>query len=504
MKPEKQQKLKKKFFFAAFLFFSFFCFAEQTQSQTSLQSLFFDAVKFSIKEIPAKSSAEKRIKNLVNANEKNVKFFYSRKIAVFDKNLNLVSMNVAEFLNRGRLGETDCLYDENDSFAFFETETFADEKSENLKNFSGDWIEQAIALSKMPSKSENPNEKNPVNGGKNLLELLEQGDSRGREISGTENQGENENSDEENDAENEKPSFSYARKDGTLRRFFYDGEGMSANVLDGKLYITRTYGSETVRKCFDSEYRLFREEKFSFDTNLKNTKLLAEKNYNYIEDSSVPVSMTETQFDKNIEIETQYNAAGLAEKVKTMYWEDESGTRNEGQGTSEAGNGKTSKKNGIFSKSGNLKSESENLNDENSGENQVEGENSLKSTKKFFDDKLEIYLYDEKNRVCEYELTTWNYRKNLLGRTVVDSLNTKYEYSYHNSAEDGESLISADYKYFENGELRMERVYSAPDDYSEKLVFSNGLYVETFYKDGVKKREIIYANGKESRRREFE
>lgn len=498
MKPEKQQKLKRKFFFAAFLFFSFFCFAEQAQSQTSLQNLFFDAVKFSIKEIPAMSGAENWIKNLVKANKKNVKFFYSRKIAVFDKNLNLVSMNVAEFLNRGRLGETDCFYDENDTFTFFETETFADEKSENLKNFSGGWIEQAIALSKMPSKSENPNEKNPVNEGKNLLELLEQGDSRGREIFGTENQGENENPDEENGSENEKPSFSYARKDGTLRRFFYDGEGMSANVLDGNLYITRTYGNETFRKCFDSKYLLFREEKFSFDSSLKNTKLLAVKNYNYIVESSVPVSMTETQFDKNIEIETQYNAAGLAEKVKTRYWEEESGK-------SEAESGKTSKKNGILSKTGNLKSESKNLKDENLGEKQVEGENSLKSTKKFFDDKLEIYLYDEKNRVCEYELTTWNYRKNLLGRTVVDSLNTKYEYSYHDSAEDGgESLIPADYKYFENGELRMERVYSAPDDYSEKLVFSSGLYVETFYKDGVKKREIIYANGKESRRREFE
>ena len=495
--------MKKKIFFATFLFFSFFSFAEQ--SQTPLQSLFFDSVKFSIKEIPSKSGAGKLVKNLVKANEKNVKFFYSRKIAVFDKNINLISMNVAEFLNRERLGEIDCLYDENDSYTFFETETSVDEKSEVLKKNSGDWIEQAIALSKMPSKSENPNEKIPVNSGKNLLELLEQGDSRGLKISGTENQNEKENPDEENSSENEKPSFSYARKDGTLRRFFYDGEGMSANVLDGNLYITRTYGNETFRKCFDSKYRLFREEKFSFGSNLKNTKLLAVKSYDYIEDSSVPISMTETQFDKNIEIETQYNAAGLAEKVKTRYWEEEQATAVTERGTSGAGSGEKSKGNGTFSKTKNLKSESKNLGNEIANEKQGENVNSEKNGKKFFDDKLEIYLYDEKNIVCEYELTTWNYRKNLLGRTVVDSLNTKYEYSYHDSAEDGgEGLIPADYRYFENGELRMERVYSAPDDYSEKLVFSSGLYVETFYKDGVKKREIIYANGKESRRREFE
>ena len=57
---------------------------------------------------------------------------------------------IAEFFNVS----VNYFYDENDSYAFFETGTFADEKSENLENFSGDWIEQAIALSKMPSKSE--------------------------------------------------------------------------------------------------------------------------------------------------------------------------------------------------------------------------------------------------------------------------------------------------------------------------------------------------------------
>lgn len=494
--------MKKKFFFAAFLFFSFFCFAEQN----SLQSLFFDAVKFSIKEIPAASEKKSLIKNLVKANEKNVKSFYLGKIAVFDKNHKLVPMCLAEFLNRERLGEIDCLFDENDSFAVFESKNSEDEKSGNMRNFSGDWIEQAIALSKMPSEPKNQNEKNYESSGKNLLEMLEQGDSRGRGIDESEKLNESENPDEESDAENEKSSFSYVRNDGTLRRFFYDGEGMSANVFDGNLYITRTYGNETFRKCFDSKYRLLREEKFSFDSSLKKTNLLAVKNYNYIEDSSLPDSMTETQFDKNTVIETRYNAAGLAAKVKTRHWEEERETRDNGNETSLKSEN-----------SENLKSESKNEKNEISGESQKEAEtyekfgtktkneSPIKSEKKFFDDKLETYLYDEKNRISEYELTTWSYRKNLLGRLVTESLKTKYEYSYHGSPEsEEESLIPADYKYFENGELRMERVYSAPDDYSEKLVFSSGLYVETFYKDGVKKREIIYANGKESRRREFE
>ena len=471
--------MKKNVFLASFLIFSSLCFSERHSSlvgQTALQGIFFDAAKISAAEIFGNTQTRERLpprlRNLVKANEKNVGRFYSHKIAFFDKKHNLVPMYTSEFLDMERLGEIDCLYGD----ALFGSELFADTANGDysgnaIEEKSFAWIDRLIALSRMPSKTENQNE---AGFGNAILQMLENGGGNGTENSEKDSQNESGIYDDEA----ETPSFSYERSDGTLRRFFYDGEGMSVNVLDGITYIARNYGSETVRKRFDSKYRLLLEEKFSFDSDFKNTKLAAVKKYSYMEDSSVPVSMTETQFDKKIEIESEFNTAGLVSKVKSRHWTEETEEDDENL------------------KNENLKSSG--INQKNESEAGIAG-----TKKKFFDDKLEIYFYDGQNRVLEYELTTWNYRKNLLGRLSAESLKTKYEYFYHAENEDG-SIIPADYKYYENGEFRMERIYSAPDDYSEKLVFPSGLYVETFYKDGVKKREIIYANGKESRRREFD
>ncbi len=497
--------MKKKVFPALFLIFSSLCFSERHSSfaaQTALQGLFFDAAKISAAEIYGNAQSKERLppllRNLVKANEKNAGRFYSRKIAFFDEKHNLVPMYLSEFLVRDRLGEIDCFYGENDYAALSSSGLFENAASGDYSgNASGDvsgnasgndideksfgWIDRLLALSRAPSKQEKQNENF---GGNAILKMLENGGGNGTEDSEKDFQNESGNYDDEA----EKPSFSYERSDGTLRRFFYDGEGMSVNVLDGITYIARNYGNETVRKRFDSKYRLFLEEKFSFDSALKNTELAAVKKYSYMEDSSVPVSMTETQFDKKIEIESEFNEAGLVSKVKTIHWTEEPEEKNE--------NPKNENPKNENPKNENPKSAGINQKNESEAE-------SAGTKKKFFDDKLEIYFYDGQNRVLEYELTTWNYRTNMLGRLFAESLKTKYEYSYHAENEDG-SIIPPDYKYYENGELRMERIYSALDDYSEKLVFPSGLYVETFYKDGVKKREIIYANGKESRRREFD
>lgn len=268
-------------------------------------------------------------------------------------------------------------------------------------------------------------------GAENLLDYLEQENSRGI----TEQ-------DEKNKNEKE---FTYSDKSGNLRRFYYNGEGMSVNSYGGNVYITRTYEKKIVRKCFDENYRLYHEEEFSFDANPKNIRLLNLKTYNYAQNSILPLLLVEEKKDSGIEITTKFNEKGLASAVKTVHVED----------------------------------------------------------KKNLTDRLESYLYDSQNRITEYELTTWSYKKNLLGRLVTESVKTKYEYSYHDEKSDEEANIPPDYKFYEDGVLRMERKYSAQDDFTEKLFFTDEIYVETVYQNGVKKLEIIYTNGKESRRREF-
>lgn len=424
--------MRRKTFFLVFLVFSFFC----AQAETQLQELFFEAAKYSLTGI----SENPEPVEISKIGGKYLKAFYSAKVARFDKNHRFFSLYIAEDLARSHIGEIDCLY-----------------WSAGFKTFSAENLE-------------NPKELNQAVAGQNLLDYLEQNSGQGIA------------------EQNNKKEFSYLDKSGALRRFFYDGEGMSVNSYDGNIYITRTYGNEILRKCFDSSYRLISEEKLIFDSGLKSMSLDDLKSYDYENGSEIPSEMKEIHFPENkkssgknkadgeIEIETKFNASGLVSKVKTGHWEEISGQK-----------------------------KSEDKNQKKNPEN--DGKSELEAELKFFDDKLETYLYDEQNRVLEYELETWSYKKNLLGKLVTESLKTKYEYSYHDDLAADENSdkvqIPPDYKFYENGELRIERKYTAPGDYTEKMIFPGGLYVETTYEDGVKKLETIYNNGKESRRREF-
>lgn len=511
----------------------------------NLQNIFFEGAKYAITGISENYEAIE----LAKINIKNLKSFYSVKIATFDEKHHLIPLYIAEKLAPNHLGEIDSLYDSDDLVSY--VETFAED--ENALNFSGDWIDQAIALSNMQSSAP----KTQLNDGQSLLDYLEKGDSRGIQEQDEEKVYKTEKNDEKNPESEEKKEFTYADKSGVLRRFFYDDEGMSVNQYDEKTYITRTYGNEIIRKCFDSTYRLESEEKLLFDSNPKNVKLTNQKTYTYDLDSVVPSSMKEEQKEKGIVIETEYNEKGLPKQVKTGHWqEDEIASKKYGStGLWVAANGQNLEKstNNQFDEirndedndkdlSGNGKSENdenllrydenfltsdenqnvdisenqendEKLNSENNNDDKnLNGvkpsqEEKPKTERNFYNDKLEDYQYDDENRVTEYELTTWSYRRNLFGRLITESLKTRYEYSYHDekseNSDSDESNIPPDYKFYEDDVLRMERNYTTPDDYTEKMIFSDEFYVETAYIGGVKKQEIIYNNGKEARRRTF-
>lgn len=425
--------MKRKIFLPVFLLFSFCsAFALEVQSETAFQSLFFDSIKYGLTGFCENDFA----KEMYNAGGESLKQFYSRKILRFDENNNFTSITIAESLFLPGTGEIDSLYDEND-----------------LKEADPFWADKVIMMYNSQSRSG----KVQVNDGQSLLDYLEANDSRG-----ITEQEENKQAGKSEEAE-EKKQFSYVDRDGILRRFYYDGEGMSVNSYDGMIYITRSFGNEVLRKSFDLNYRLVREEKLSFDTGLKDIKLTDLKSYTYSGDSTVPLSLKEEQPDKNIIIETKFNLSGFAESVKTTHWETESGDK----------------------------------------EKQKEEKNGKTAEKIFFVDKTEIYVYDTQNRVSEYELTTFTYKKNLLGRMKTESLKTKYEYFYHADGDETQPAVPPDYNFYEDDKLRIERKYTAADDYTEKMFFTDELYIEAGYKDGVKKSEIIYSNGKETRRREF-
>ena len=100
------------------------------------------------------------------------------------------------------------------------------------------------------------------------------------------------------------------------------------------------------------------------------------------------------------------------------------------------------------------------------------------------------------------EVVTWTYKKTFSGKFNRNERSVKSEYDY--SSVTDENKNPPDLKFYENGELHLERAYTNSNSYSEKLYFEDGFSVEVVYENGVKKTEIIYINGKEQRRREFE
>ena len=117
-------------------------------------------------------------------------------------------------------------------------------------------------------------------------------------------------------------------------------------------------------------------------------------------------------------------------------------------------------------------------------------------------DRKTNLVYDSQGRTTEEKIITWTYKTNSFGRSTTEEREVKNCYDY--SKVPPENSIPPDMKFYENGELHLERKYTDADHYSEKLYFDGGFSIELLYEKGIKKTEIIYLNDVEHRRRDFE
>ena len=109
------------------------------------------------------------------------------------------------------------------------------------------------------------------------------------------------------------------------------------------------------------------------------------------------------------------------------------------------------------------------------------------------DDYLEeedSWKYDEKKRVIEEEISVYpkNSKKNI----------QKNIYSYKMGNEE------PDYFFYENGSVRLKRIYENPSDYTETACLDNGFTVETYYKNGIKTEVVQKLNGRTISRVEYD
>lgn len=98
------------------------------------------------------------------------------------------------------------------------------------------------------------------------------------------------------------------------------------------------------------------------------------------------------------------------------------------------------------------------------------------------------WKYDEKNRITEKQTEDYVYKKGSFSK--IEKIENKKEVFLY-KIEEGQP----DYYYSENGEVKLKTEFSSVDDYVTTMNFDNGFIVESFYKNGIRKKDIYYLNG---------
>lgn len=318
---------------------------------------------------------------------------------------------------------------------------------------SFDWIDvmlRSFSAETSPARGAQPAFEAGILDGSKILEMLENNDSRGIEAQ-----------DEGKGAPGLPPELSYTKRDGSLRRFSYDGEQFTTWKDGADTVLVNFYGSSLVRKRFDELYRLVANERFKTASSARGMSLESSVSYEYAADSGILAKSVEEQVAAKKRRESWFDGAGRVTSLLESHYEER-----EVKSPKKTKNAAATKETVLL------------------------------------DDRKTSKVYDAQGRTAEEEVRTWSYRTNTFGRSIVEERTVKNVYDY--SAVTEENKLPPNVRFYEDGELHLERQYSGSGAYSERLYFDGGFSVELLYESDMKKTEIIYLNGEEQRRREFE
>lgn len=234
---------------------------------------------------------------------------------------------------------------------------------------------------------------------------------------------------------------------GELRRFSFQGEIFSVSRLGSLLQLTNTAEGNVVRRSYNSDYRLVKKEVFNNPKTYDS--LVLDKTVLYFYGEQEPL-LERTEEDNRKDKTFTQTLFGLNGKpVSSTIWKYE----------------------------------------EKLGSTGDDAEESLVKTYE------KEWAYDEENRLVRSSVTEFYTVKASRNKTVEKTDNKSYEYVYR-------EFDKPDTRYYENGELRVETVYTGSDSYRQTLYFDGGFSVVSVFDDGLKTSETIFLNGAEIRRRQ--
>lgn len=248
-------------------------------------------------------------------------------------------------------------------------------------------------------------------------------------------------------AKNEIRESRFTDTEKKLRFYSFNDEVLSLQKNQEGYTAISSDNKTAVRKFYDNAFRLYKREFWNLSGGAETSEAAKTENYIYA-DGAKPVSAVITEPKKRMEI--SYDESGRIIISKVFAAENES---------------------------------SEKSADPNAA---VEIKFNLKSMTRF--------SYGESGKLTERYYESYDYR---LGK--LTDTETKREV-YEHKTEDGEP----DYYFYENGALRMKRIYRSVDAYTAYMYFDGGYSSETVYENGKRVRDLFFLYGKLVRSRNYE
>ena len=232
-----------------------------------------------------------------------------------------------------------------------------------------------------------------------------------------------------------------------LRFYSFNDEVLSLQKNQDGYTAISSDNKTAVRKFYDNAFRLYKREFWNLSGGTETSEAAKTENYIYA-DGAKPVSAVITEPKKRMEI--SYDESGRIIISKVFAAENESSE-------------KSADPNAAVEKKFNLKS-------------------------------MTRFSYGESGKLTERYYESYDYRRGKLTDTE-----TKREV-YEHKTEDGEP----DYYFYENGALRIKRIYGGVDTYTAYMYFDGGYSSETVYENGKRVRDLFFFHDKLVRSRNYE
>lgn len=226
-----------------------------------------------------------------------------------------------------------------------------------------------------------------------------------------------------------------------LSLYSFGDEAISVQEIEGKWVLVKSDGKTSVRKYYDEQMRLCRQEVWDITGGLSSSRIKETTELLYGEGAK-PVSGIVVA-DK-VKHEVSYDDKGRVIKIRNYE---------------------------LYVK-----------NETTAGRYVLKGITEI--------------AYTETGKVGSRYSEEYEYNKFYTKKEKTSSKKEVYEYRIEG--------CSPDYYYYEDDQLRLTTIYSDVDSYVSTMSFDGGFVVESYYENGKRKKDLFYLNGTVRRTKVYE